>query len=131
MAIAMTAIVSAGIYMVSHDTDSLEDSNYYEDGLHYDTAYVKKENTLQDNAKATISLLSDSLSIQFVKEINIGVLTLRRPSDRALDKNIAFHTQNNIYRISTRDLQKGVWQVQLDWKCEGVDYLQEQQLYIQ
>ena len=131
MALARTAVVSAGIYMVSHDTDSLEDSNYYEDGLHYDTAYAKKENILAHHAKAEVSLSKDSLTIRFTKESNVGILTLRRPSDRSLDKNIAFQTQDDTYQISTRDLHKGIWQMQLDWKSEGIDYLQEQQVYIQ
>jgi len=131
MAIAMTAVVCTGIYMVSQDTDSLEDNNYYENGLHYDDEFIKKENVLDDDSKASISRVNDSLIIQFAKKVNEGTLLLRRPSNRALDKKIPFHTLQASYQLSVQDLERGVWLLRLDWKSGGVAYLQEQRLYIQ
>lgn len=131
MAIAMSAVVFAGVYMVSHDTDTLEENDYYEKGLSYEVAYKKKENVTRDRTKVDISIVRDSLYITFAQHANEGTLYLKRPSDRTLDQKIQFTTANlNYHKVPIHKLPKGVWHIQLEWEHVGIPYLQEQDIYI-
>ncbi|QNL48698.1 FixH family protein [Olivibacter sp. SDN3] len=130
MAMAMTSIVATGIYMVSKDTDTLEEGDYYEKGLSYDDEYAKKENVLVHHARPAIKLLNDSLIINFQHEKNRGMISFRRPSDRAMDRNVVFTTTAPLYKIPINELRKGVWHLRLEWESAGITYLENEELYI-
>ena len=61
LAVFMLCIVGAGIYMVSHDSDSLEEDDYYEQGLNYDQAYEKKQNQFKMKEKTTKQNIQDTI----------------------------------------------------------------------
>lgn len=124
-------IVGSGIYMVTKDSDSLIDENYYEKSLAYDTVYEHKQNVLEDNAKPIIRVTKDSLHILFVGEGNTGTLTLKRPSDGKLDKSIPFKSEGSEFDYSTTDLTKGNWIVEIYWKRGNKDYWYSQPVFIQ
>lgn len=130
MALAMTSIVATGIYMVSKDTDTLEEGDYYEKGLSYDDEYAKKENVLVHHSKPAIKLLNDSLIINFRHEKNSGMISFRRPSDRRMDKKAPFTTTASLYTMPVNSLNKGVWRLRLEWESAGITYLQDEELYI-
>ncbi|WP_028296936.1 FixH family protein [Olivibacter sitiensis] len=130
MAIAMTAIVSAGIYMVSHDTDSLEESDYYENGLNYDQDYNQKEQAVQAHAVPVVSLLNDSLKIRFQSAGNKGQVFLKRPSDKSMDMTLPFDITKNEYQIPLGALKNGAWHIRINWKNNKKDYLFEEELYV-
>ena len=44
----MLFIVCAGVYRVVKNTDSLEESDYYEKSLTYDHVYAERQNLLKD-----------------------------------------------------------------------------------
>ena len=60
LAVFMLCIVAAGFYMVTQDTDSLEEDDYYEQGLNYDQAYEKKQNVLSMKEMPTVALRKGS-----------------------------------------------------------------------
>ena len=86
----MLFIVVTVIYMVSKDSDTLIDENYYETSLSYDEVYNSKQNLIRDNAKPILKLESDSLIIQFIAAENSGNISFKRPSDGSLDQVIPF-----------------------------------------
>lgn len=55
LALFMVLIVSFGIYMVNHDTDSLVAEDYYERGLNYDRLQ-REESLRQDSLRRVDSL---------------------------------------------------------------------------
>lgn len=130
MAMAMTAVVSAGIYMVSHDTDSLEENDYYENSLKYDQDYNQKGQTLQANAVPTITLSDDSLKIRFRSAGNKGRVLLKRPSDNSMDMTLPFEITRNEYNIPLDALKNGAWHLRINWKNDKEDYLYEKELYL-
>lgn len=130
MAIAMAAVVATGVYMVSQDSDTLEEADYYEKGLSYDLAYNKKQNVVLNNAPIIVSVEQDSLSIAFADKINTGIIYFKRPSDSDLDKAVHFATAKSFYKISLKDFKKGLWHVAVDWKNKDTPYLQERSIYI-
>lgn len=130
LAVFMIAIVSAGIYMVSRDTDTLEDYDYYEQGLQYDAVMEQKQNLLKHGAVPTLSVAADSLFIEFVKPGNAGQLLLRRPSDRSEDTVVAFDVSGTVYQLPVAELSRGLWEVKLEWASNGTLYLHEQRIFI-
>jgi len=130
MAIAMTTVVATGIYMVTKNSDTLEENDYYEKGLSYDIAYQKKQNVNLNNAEATIAVERDSLFITFTDQINEGVIRFKRPSNDKLDRLIHFSTANCSYQMSLEKLKIGAWNLSLEWKNKHTSYLQEKFIYI-
>jgi len=56
LALFMTLIVSFGVYMVSHDTDSLVAEDYYERGLNYDRLQQEESQRRVDSQQRVDSL---------------------------------------------------------------------------
>ena len=131
MASFMLFIVGSGIYMVTHDSDSLIDENYYENSLTYDEVYDSKQNLLDDHAKPVLSLQNDTLTIQFVSTDNKGKLIFKRPSDGSLDKEIPFYTKDKEFKLPVSSFTKGNWTVEIVWKQGDKNYFHNQPLYIQ
>ncbi len=124
----MSCIVAAGIYMVSRDSDSLEEDDYYEQGLNYDQAYEKKQNVLTMQESPRIEIKKDTLYIHFVSKINKGKLLFRKPSDSRLDKELPFQTTNNLFVLPISTFDRGLWNLYIDWKSVGKDFLFEEHI---
>ena len=131
MASFILFIVGSGIYMVTKDSDSLIDENYYENSLTYDQVYDSKQNLVQDHAKPVLDVQNDTLTIHFVGENNKGTLTFKRPSDGTLDKEIPFYTQQKHFKLPISSFVKGNWALEISWKQGDKSYLHSQDLYIQ
>lgn len=130
MAAFMIFIISAGIYMVAHDSDSLIDDDYYEKGLAYDDTYVKKQNLLDDAAKPQVKIDRDTLSIIFKSEKNKGDLFFKRPSDGKLDLKVPFYTNTNVFKLPISTFFKGNWTLELNWEHERKSYFDTQSLFL-
>ena len=130
LAIFMIGIVGAGIYMVRQNSDTLEESDYYEKGIDYDVQYEQRENLIKHQAMPTLALTSDSLIIQFRQSSNQGVMILQRPSDRQLDTQALFQVEGNRFAYPIQDLTKGAWKLQLQWKHQNISFYFEQALFI-
>jgi len=128
LAVFMLCIVGAGLYMVSHNSDSLEEDDYYEQGLNYDQAYEKKQNVLNMKETPTIELRKDTLYIHFVSKVNRGKLLFRKPSDNNLDKELPFQTTGNLFTLPISSFDKGKWHWYVDWENAGKDFLFEEHI---
>lgn len=126
----MLCIIGAGIYMVSHDNDTLEDTDYYEQGLNYDQVYNKKSNVVKHKAEPVIKINQDTLYIQFANVANSGNLIFKRPSDRSIDLQLPFETNTGVYQLPISTLKKGAWNLEIVWKSEGLEFLTDQQLHL-
>ncbi len=124
----MSCIVAAGKYMDSRDSDSLEEDDYYEQGLNYDQAYEKKQNVLTMQESPRIEIKKDTLYIHFVSKINKGKLLFRKPSDNRLDKELPFQTTNNLFVLPISTFDRGMWNLYIDWKSVGKDFLFEEHI---
>ncbi len=131
LATFMLFIIAAGVYMVTKDTDSLVEEDYYEQSLNYDQVYNRKQNLLDDRAAPAIQLNSDTLVIIFTQESNRGTLRFQRNSDGSLDKKIPFYTTNNIFKLPTASFEKGNWNLEISWDANGKGYIANQSLNMQ
>lgn len=127
----MLLIVGAGVYMVTHDTDSLVDDNYYEKSLAYDDVYKQKQNVIDDEAKPRFQLEGDTLLIVFKDLVNKGELNFKRPSDGSLDLRVPFYTASNIFKLPVSTFSKGNWTLEVVWEHKGRNYLDSQSLFLQ
>lgn len=127
----MLLVISAVVYMLSYDKDSLIDDNYYEKSLVYDNLYRQKQNVLNDNVKPQLLLKGDTLSIFFKGKVNKGELSFKRPSDGNLDLKIPFYTASNVFKLPVSTFVKGSWTLDVTWTNGENDYLYSQSLYLQ
>ncbi len=125
----MLFIISAGLYMVVKNTDSLEESDYYEKSLTYDQVYAEKQNLLKDHAEPTVQVLADTLCLQFKEAHNHGVLKFKRPADSSMDVTWPFATTDGSYKIAIESFEKGNWQLEISWKNGHTSYLSDHSLY--
>ncbi|PRD55738.1 FixH family protein [Sphingobacterium gobiense] len=122
-------IVSAGIYMVTKNKDTLEDEDYYEKSLSYDEVYQRKQNLLDDNARPTVNIKNDTLYIAFKQARNRGELFFKRPSDNMLDIVIPFVTESQHYRLPVGSFTRGSWRLEISWQQDGTPYTSDHNLY--
>lgn len=126
----MLFIVCSVLYMVNKDSDTLIDDDYYEKGLVYDDVYDRKQNLQDDSAKPTITIVNDTLSILFKSAQIKGNLSLKRPSDGGLDKNIPLLTTTDVFKIPVSTLEKGNWLLELTWESHNRKYADTQSIFI-
>lgn len=123
-------IVSMGIYMVSKDTDSLVDNDYYEKSLSYDEVYIKKQNLVNDHAKPVVKVKTDTLLITFKQGNNKGKLNFKRPSNGKLDKSVLFETKTDTYLLPIDDFLSGSWSLEIDWVGDGKAYISNHPVFL-
>ena len=131
LAAFMIFIVSVGVYMVSRDTDTLLDDDYYEKGLTYDDVYQRKQNLVDDGAKPALKVDRDTLFITFVQYDNKGEIFFRRPSDGSLDQKIPFATSTNVFALPIASFSKGNWSLEITWESNRKPYVDTRPLFIQ
>ena len=122
--------VGTGIYMVSKNKDTLIDVDYYEDGIHYDSTYIKKTNVQTWRAEPKILIHAAHLEITFTEKQNEGIVQLQRTSDASLDQEINFSTEGNAIQIPTQQLSRGQWKLRIQWEHQQIPLLFEKNIFI-
>lgn len=122
---------SVGIYMVSKDTDSLVEDGYYEKGLDYEEVIEHQRNVSTYDAKPEILVKENYLEINFKENNNKGEINLKRPSNDLLDQSIPFNSSKKTYTLSLKDVQKGVWEIQINWEQNNIPFFFEKRIYVQ
>lgn len=125
----MIFIICATIYMVTSDSDSLIEDDYYEKSLTYDDVYERKQNLQDDHAKPKIIVNNDTLYIKFIREHINGTILLKRPSNGRLDKEKSLQTNTGTYKLPIKGFQKGNWLLEVNWESEGKKYGLTQSVY--
>jgi hypothetical protein len=122
----MLFILSMVVYMFKvQDSDSLVEENYYEKGIEYDKEYNAKQNVFSEQLVPEISKQDRALEIKMLANPSEYKLSLLRPSSAKMDKVFEGTTSadNNIISIPKSGLSSGLWQIKLQWKFKGKDYL--------
>lgn len=126
----MIGIVAAGVYMVSKNTDSLVEKDYYEQGINYDQVYLRRQNLLTQRAQPEVSVTGDTLHIRFRHRGNAGELLLLRASDQAQDIKIPFSVSGDLFQTSLEKLSAGSWDLQLIWQSGEHAFQYERKLVL-
>jgi len=126
----MLFIIGAGIYMVTKNTDTLEDIDYYKKSLDYDHVYQGKQNLEDDDAKPDIQVQGDTLYIAFKHAGNKGDLIFKRPSDGSLDLTLPFLTHATDYQLPVSTFKKGNWKLEINWQHGSTLYISTHSLFL-
>ena len=139
VAILYCSFVAFMLFLVfrSHSEDfSLVTKDYYKGAIEYQQQIDKIKNSAalpeklqiafsQENKKASFSFPQNMTSVQ-------GEILFYRPSDSKQDLKISVQPDaENLQVVSFRDLQKGLWRVQVEWNAGGTAYFDEKSLVIQ
>jgi len=110
----------------------VEDYYKYETGLQNELN--KEENALELADKLHFEENDTQLIIQFPKTFDYkkiaGKVSLYRPSNQKLDFEIPISLSSSDLLIPKSDLAGGRWDIIVDWKFNGVGYLDKKQLTI-
>jgi len=128
--------ISFLVYKTTEVTSEMVTDNYYEKELVYENVIQAKKNVQQLSTQPDIQLAQDSLLIIFPIEINNsakGDIIFYRPNDPKKDKKYSINIKesSNTQYISTNDLVKGTYQIQLTWNQNNIPYYYEKNIFIQ
>ncbi|RVU02846.1 nitrogen fixation protein FixH [Mucilaginibacter limnophilus] len=126
MASFMLFIIVLVFMMFKQPADDF-DPRYYEHGLNYDTEFTKERNVLVDKVEPFIKTTVDGCTIDFKGNVT-GTITFARPSDKKMDRG--FIVNNNSHFITPANIATGKWQLTINWKQNGKEYLHKKDIYI-
>lgn len=126
----MLFIIGSVVFMLSSDSDALEEKDYYEQALNYDERYDKNKNTLRDKAEPTIEVKETKLILDFPFEVHSGRIELKRPSSKVQDQEMPLSGQDTNYIIDVSKLTSGRWKCIIEWNSEGTDYRFEKDIFL-
>lgn len=123
-------IIGSVVYMLSVDSDELEEKDYYEQALNYDARYDKNKNTLRDKAEPTIQVKEEKLILDFPFVVHSGKVELKRPSSQVQDQEMVLSDQDMKYSIDVSQLTSGRWKCIIEWNSEGTEYRFEKDIFL-
>lgn len=108
--------------------------DYYPQQIVYEAKINKIKNTQllvnkiiieNNNTNIKLTIPSDLLT-----ELS-GKITFYRPADYELDVTTTINTnKDGIQFIETDNLKTGRYSIQIDWKSNGIEYYQEENIYL-
>lgn len=134
IAIALTLFVGFIIFLVisivSHTVD-LETEDYYKKDITYQDEISSLENANALLDKPTIKMTATHIVVQFSSETKFQniQLKLNRPNDVKLDKVYKINGTNT-FTIDKKELEKGIYKLELSYQQNGSNFLQKTEYYI-
>lgn len=124
------------IYFSFSQEVNLVRDDYYQAEVQFDSKLesIKRTNLLDKNLK--ISLIEKNIEIVFpdaFKNNKIeGSILLYRPSDRDRDVEISVKLDSNQTQlIPTVGMLSGMWEIQVSWETESIEYFNEKKIMVQ
>jgi hypothetical protein len=123
------------VFLSTKQTFFLVEKDYYPKGLEYQQKIDKMNNTSQLEEKIKVDNNMTFILLTFPKIMqpeNIqGTIVFYRPSDGDKDIGVAINPDSLSHQsIPTDDLIAGKYIIQFDYSYKGVDYYQEETLFI-
>jgi hypothetical protein len=108
----------------------LVSKDYYEQELRYQDKIDKTNRTHSLSEPMTWQVNPDGLLLKFPKQFEgqsiKGTIYFFRPSDERMDKKIDIAVDTSlIFHVSTDQLQKGLYKMQIDWSVNNQEYYNE------
>lgn len=101
--------------------------DYYKDELEYQNQINKLENTKKLAENVIFKTTQDGVLITFPKNFSPkdikGLVSLYRPSNRMLDREIPLSLSNSSLLIPKKVLVGGRWDILIDWSYKDTKYL--------
>ena len=118
------------VYVASQQTNELQDENYYEKELVYQTV-IDGRNNLKNEGNYILRDSSNDILLQIpistIRNISDGSIYFLCPSDKKNDAVMPFTPDaNGLQRISKSKLKNTLYTVRISWKSDGKPYYIEQ-----
>lgn len=119
-------------YVIRVQIDSKFDNelvteDYYQAETLIDSKYEKRQNASKLNEKLKIKNITEGVVIEFPEGFDFskinGEISLYRPSNQKLDQTFPIKLTSNALIIPKNQLEKGRWDVSVDWTYDGNAYL--------
>jgi hypothetical protein len=119
------------VVMMRKDVD-LVTPNYYEKELKYQDQINKINNTNKLKEALRVEYTDGKITLNFPRIGNVsGEVSFYRPSDPKKDFKLEIQAdKENKQIVDAAALLKGYWKMKIEWKANGVDYYNEEQLII-
>lgn len=109
--------------------------DYYQQELAYETRLNAMRNVETLSQRPVVTVDQSVVQISFPAELSAartsGTVTLYCPSDVNEDKQVPIAIgENQLQRIETAGMKKGLYMVQMNWNLDGREYYAEQTLYL-
>lgn len=107
---------------------------YYKRDAKYGDEMKKVQNAYGLQQLPSISELQQGIVVTFPKYFNpekvSGEVSFYRPSDKKLDFKLVLKLSGHSQLIPKSDFAGGLWDISLNWKYAGKDYLIKQEMYL-
>ena len=111
----------------------LVSEDYYKDELLYQQEIDKMNKASELEANLSLRRISEGLVVYFPAELDAskisGTVRLQRPSNKNLDIELAIDLDGNELLIPEDRLVSGKYQVIIDWKHDGAEYLFKDEIF--
>ncbi len=127
--IAYISYLVISAMMVDFD---LETEDYYAKELQFQNQIDKSKNYSELDSEITLVQQGQNYQITMPHVADSGSIYFYRPSDKKLDRRYALSLAAGLeQRISTNDLQKGRYQLRVEWIKGNIEYYFEKNIFIQ
>ncbi|MBT3252218.1 MAG: hypothetical protein HN729_05300 [Candidatus Marinimicrobia bacterium] len=130
----LIAIITLVIFTMTID-ENLVVEDYYSQDLVYQEQLDKANRTAALGETFIIKYVRGSgvkvkINDKFINDIIIGNIVFYRPSDKNLDRQINLELINGDQFINTSTFENGLWEIQISWSMNDVDYYSSQKIII-
>lgn len=125
-------------FVIKVQSDSKYDNElvveeYYKQELTFEKQMQKEQNAVNLEGKITFVNSKEGVTITFPNDFNFakieGKVSLYRPSNKKLDAEIPISLSSSHLLIPNNKLVGGRWDILIDWKYEGKEYLTKESIY--
>ena len=128
--VGFVILILSLVSMAMRQKVDLVSKDYYEQELNYQNKIDKTNRTRSLKEPLSWEVKQSKLTLKFPEQFNgqkiSGSIYFFRPSDAAMDKTIAIPTDTSSVRnISTNQLKKGLYKMQVSWEVNKEEYYNE------
>ncbi len=110
----------------------LETEDYYAKELQFQKQIDKSNNYSELNNSIELAQIGEEYRITLPHIADSGSIYFYRPSDKKLDKRFDIKRERKTeQRITTLDLEKGRYQLRVEWQKDNVGYYFEENIFIE
>jgi nitrogen fixation protein FixH len=125
------------VVMACSQRADLVSANYYEEEIGFQKQINRADRTARLEFKAAVSY--DAVAKRLILSLPTGVadpaaqgqIQLYRPSEAALDQQVALHLNSNgAQAIDAAALKPGLWRVRVNWTAGGREFYLDQKVVV-
>lgn len=134
--IAFILIMLGMVYVAMQQTNDMEDTNYYEKELKYQSKIDASNNLNAYNSDSILLQLKDAVQIRIPEGLDTdfknGSLEFLRSDDKRKDVNVSFLPDSaGVFKISKSRFTHGFYKVRIAWDNGAQHYYKETSISIQ